>query len=375
MQAIIDSRLALRVTVTAHSDYPNGAHWQHPAASGADRLHRSVREGPGHATGARSRNTTRRSATPFECFEATGSPVISDGEQTKYHNFATYPVHGLANFAPDGFKIPFAAGHFRQLPRLTGGPPPLRASAPTPFWTWLSTCPCPVKQAVISPSALSLLYPADDIPGYSREEFIEDLLREHETDVRSCLRKGRDSSNRFHGGAPGRETGPVRKPLSSFIEMNNITWTISQPTIASASACTPARRRPRFDTQRGRGLRRAAAEPVRVERREFLYRAGGRDGPCPRAEDHSPVPEAGSDSVFVGVIAPLDPRIESPEEVATASRSGAVIPIHQLGTTDDCGFAPFCDDRSTSRATAFAKIRARVAGTALAGEALEREGR
>ena len=43
-------------------------------------------------------------------FEATGSPVISDGEQRKYHNFWTYGVHGLDNVAPDGFKIPFSAG-------------------------------------------------------------------------------------------------------------------------------------------------------------------------------------------------------------------------------------------------------------------------
>src|SRR5204862_1975206 len=48
----------------------------------------------------------------------------------------------------------------------------------------------PVKQAVISPSALSLMYPAEGIPGYSREEFIQDLLREHETEVRRCLQKG-----------------------------------------------------------------------------------------------------------------------------------------------------------------------------------------
>jgi 5-methyltetrahydropteroyltriglutamate--homocysteine methyltransferase len=46
------------------------------------------------------------------------------------------------------------------------------------------------------------------------------------------------------------------------------------------------------------------------------------------------------------------------------------IPIDRLGTTDDCGFAPFCDDRSTTRDTAFAKIRARVEGTALASRSL-----
>src|SRR5688500_2800635 len=55
-------------------------------------------------------------------FEATGSPVITDGEQRKYHNFWTYCVHGLPNMAPDGFKIPFSAGHVRRMPRLTCGP-------------------------------------------------------------------------------------------------------------------------------------------------------------------------------------------------------------------------------------------------------------
>ena len=54
-------------------------------------------------------------------FEATGSPVISDGEQRKYHNFWTYSVHGLHNTSPDGFKIPFSAGHVRRMPRLTAG--------------------------------------------------------------------------------------------------------------------------------------------------------------------------------------------------------------------------------------------------------------
>jgi 5-methyltetrahydropteroyltriglutamate--homocysteine methyltransferase len=50
--------------------------------------------------------------------------------------------------------------------------------------------------------------------------------------------------------------------------------------------------------------------------------------------------------------------------------AAACIPLAQLGTTDDCGFSPFSDDTSTTRDTAFAKIRARVAGTALAAERL-----
>ena len=55
----------------------------------------------------------------------------------------------------------------------------------------------------------------------------------------------------------------------------------------------------------------------------------------------------------------------------TASwRRHEYIPLAQLGTTDDCGFSPFSDDTSTTRDTAFAKIRARVVGTALAAKAL-----
>jgi 5-methyltetrahydropteroyltriglutamate--homocysteine methyltransferase len=75
--------------------------------------------------------------------------------------------------------------------------------------------------------------------------------------------------------------------------------------------------------------------------------------------------------VFVGVVAPIDPAIETPELVRDRVLEAArYVPIDQLGTTDDCGFSPFSDDTSTSRETAFAKIRARVEGTALAAEAL-----
>src|SRR5438552_11016030 len=54
-------------------------------------------------------------------FEATGSPVITDGEQSK-PSFVSYPIHGLESLAPDGVTIAFADGHVRQLPRLTAGP-------------------------------------------------------------------------------------------------------------------------------------------------------------------------------------------------------------------------------------------------------------
>ncbi|MGH8473035.1 MAG: 5-methyltetrahydropteroyltriglutamate--homocysteine methyltransferase, partial [Gammaproteobacteria bacterium] len=159
----------------------------------------------------------------IERFEATGSPVITDGEQRKYHNFWTYCVHGLPNTAPDGFKIPFTAGHTRRMLRLTGGPFGYKRHADSYLDLALRYAHLPVKQAVISPSALSLMYPAHEIPGYSREEFIQDLLHEHETEIRSCLRKGAHKVQiDFTEGRLAVKIDPSGNLLHSFIDLNNI---------------------------------------------------------------------------------------------------------------------------------------------------------
>lgn len=76
-------------------------------------------------------------------------------------------------------------------------------------------------------------------------------------------------------------------------------------------------------------------------------------------------------TVFVGVIDPIDPTIETATQVRErVLEAASLLPIAQLGTTDDCGFAPFADDTSTARDVAFSKIRARVEGTALAANEL-----
>src|SRR5215472_9208724 len=125
-------------------------------------------------------------------FEATGSPVITDGEQTK-PSFATYPLDGLANLAPDGVVIPFADGHTRRLPRLTAGPFHYATYAAQYCAAARRFTDATIKQAVISSSALSLLYPPSEIPGYSREDFLSDLVDEAVADIRRCLVHGADS--------------------------------------------------------------------------------------------------------------------------------------------------------------------------------------
>jgi 5-methyltetrahydropteroyltriglutamate--homocysteine methyltransferase len=75
--------------------------------------------------------------------------------------------------------------------------------------------------------------------------------------------------------------------------------------------------------------------------------------------------------VFVGVIDPINPVVETAALVRDrVLEAASILSKHQLGTTDDCGFAPFADDMSTARDTAFRKIRARVEGTALAAAEL-----
>ena len=65
-----------------------------------------------------------------------------------------------------------------------------------------------------------------------------------------------------------------------------------------------------------------------------------------------------SQRIFIGVIATIDPHIETAEEVRDRVPEAAkYIPIEQLGMTDDCGYSPFCDGVSTTRDKAFAKIK------------------
>ncbi|MGA3301427.1 MAG: 5-methyltetrahydropteroyltriglutamate--homocysteine methyltransferase, partial [Candidatus Acidiferrales bacterium] len=153
--------------------------------------------------------------------EATGSPIITDGEQTK-SSFATYPLHGLTNLDGDGVVIPFADGHTRQLPKLTAGPFRYGLHALAFLRAAQKYAHRPVKQAVISASALSLLYPPAGIADYSREIFIEDLIEEARRDIRECLEAGAACVQiDFTEGRLALKLDPSGGLLNSFIELNN----------------------------------------------------------------------------------------------------------------------------------------------------------
>ena len=306
----------------------------------------------------------------IERFEATGSPVITDGEQRKYHNFWTYCVHGLPNTSPDGFKIPFANGHVRHMPRLTGAPFHYKVYADRYLDVAKRYAHVPVKQAVISVSALSLMYPAEEISNYTREQFIHDLLQEQETEIRRCLQKGAYKVQvDFTEGRLAIKLDPYGHLLNSFIDLNNLAlsrFSAEELKRIGVHTCPGGDR----DSTHSADVDYAKFLPsmLELDAKNFYIALAGEP-------DRVRVLKIIRDNlkpdqkIFVGVVAPIDPRIETPEEIRDRILEAAkYIPIEQLGTTDDCGFSPFSDDTSTSRDTAFAKIRARVLGTALAAE-------
>jgi len=308
----------------------------------------------------------------IERFEATGSPVVTDGEQRKYHNFWTYSVHGLANTAPDGFKIPFAAGHVRRMPRLTAGPFKYQRYADAYLEVARKYARKPVKQAVISPSALSLMYPADGIPGYSREQFIDDLLSEHVTEITRCFNKGAYKVQiDFTEGRLAIKLDPTGDLLHRFIDLNNLGLSRFTPEVRQrigVHTCPGGDR----DSTHSADVDYAELLPSLFQLKVgsfYVALAGEKDRVEVLKIIHNYLKP--DQRVFVGVVAPIDPHVETAEEVRDrVLEAAAYIPVAQLGTTDDCGFSPFSDDLSTTRETAFAKIRARVEGTALAAREL-----
>lgn len=303
-------------------------------------------------------------------FEATGSPVVTDGEQRKFHNFWTYAVHGLPNATSGGFKIPFSAGHTRRMLRLTTGPFRYARYADAYLDTAQRYAHVPVKQAVISPSALSLMYPPEGLPNYPRERFIEDLLQEHAKEVRACLRKGAHKVQiDFTEARLAVKIDRSGELLHSFIDLNNLALARFSPEERQrigVHTCPGAD----CDSTHSGDVDYADLLPSLFQLTVgsfYIALAGERD----RARVLKIIREhiKPGHRVFVGVVSPIDPRIDTPEEVRDRILEAAEhIPVGQLGTTDDCGFAPFCDDTSTTRDTAFAKIAARVAGNALASE-------
>jgi 5-methyltetrahydropteroyltriglutamate--homocysteine methyltransferase len=307
----------------------------------------------------------------LERFRQTGSPVITDGEQTK-PSFATYPLAGISNLAPDGVEIPFADGHVRQLPRLTAGPFRYGVHAASYLNTALKLTKLRLKQAVISASALSLLYPQEEIAGYPREAFLVDLMDEAEADIRGALDAGAVNVQiDFTEARLSLKLDPSGDLLRRFIALNNAVldrFTPNERLRIGVHVCPGGDR----DSTHSADVDYAALLPDLFQMnvgRFYLQMASEAD----RKRTLRIVKQAMGPKhiVFIGVIDPINPTVETPQQVRERVMEAArILPVGQLGSADDCGFSPFADDTSTAREIAFSKIRARVEGTQLAAAEL-----
>lgn len=306
-------------------------------------------------------------------FEQTGSPVITDGEQTK-PSFATYPIAGLTTLAPGGVIIPFADGHTRQLPVITKGPFHYSTYADSFLIKAKQFSGIPIKQAVISVSAISLLYPQQGIDGYTQEQFINDLLNEAEADIRRSLNAGAYNVQiDFTEARLALKLDPSGGVLKAFIDLNNKVldrFSDEDRRRIGVHSCPGGD----HDSTHSADISYTDLLPSLFQLRAgnfYLEYAGEKDKRSVLASIKENIRP--SQVVFLGVTDVLDPRVETPEEIRDAILEAAsILPVEQLGTTDDCGFSPFADDVSTSRDIAFAKIKARIEGTALAEKQLNK---
>ena len=336
-------------------------------------------------------------ADSIKRMEDTGSPIVSDGEQ-RWSSFATYPLTdtlagtGLAaNLAGGGqyFAI-FADGHHRQLPRLTGGPFRYKTYAADSLKKSLKLARRPMKQAVIAPSMLDLLYPLnEEIPGYSRAQFEADLCNECEKDIRQAFAAGaaRISIDFTEGRLACR--GDARNPwtgagmLPHFIELNNRVIDRFGPedrrrigihtcpggdrdSVHSADVPYNSLLPSLFKMNAGYFLIQLKSE----RNQEDVYK----DIAASLRSDANGIKQM----AYIGVINPGNPRVETAQEVCDQLLAAAkYIPKDQLGATDDCGFSPFSIDEKPNhgspdfaRDIAFQKIANRIAGTRMAAEKL-----
>jgi methionine synthase II (cobalamin-independent) len=329
--------------------------------------------------------------------EETGEQLVTDGEQRE-SSFATYPITdtlagtGLAdNLAGDGqFFAIFDDGHHRQLPRLTGGPFRYKTFASEFVEKNKQVASKGVKQAVIAPSMLMLLYPLEEeIEGYSREQFLDDLCDEVEKDIRQCFDAGAErvsidfTEGRLANKNDSRNPWTNKDMLQEFIDLNNRVLDRFSPeerknigihtcpggdcdSVHSKDVPYEKLLSKMFQLNAGYFLIQCASE----DDKENVYKLVGEYS----RDDANGVPQV----CFMGVINPLDPEVETPEQVRDDLVTAAkYIPVERLGATDDCGFSPFSRDVKPkhgspdfARDVAMQKISNRIKGAKMASDEL-----
>jgi methionine synthase II (cobalamin-independent) len=291
--------------------------------------------------------------------------------------------------AADGqyFAI-FNDGHHRQLPRLTRGPFKYKTYAYDNFGLSKPYASKPMKVAVIAPSMMYLTYPLNDtIEGYPKSEFVKDLVKECVKDIRGCFEAGaKRVSIDFTEGRLAPRNDPRNpwtgaKLLDTFIDLNNkvLSHFSAEERINIGIHTCPGGD---CDSVHSSDVPYHSLLPslFKINAGYFLIQLASESDPIPVLKEIGESLRSDAEGVkqvaFIGVTNPLDPRVETPEEVRDVLVEAAKwIPKDQLGATDDCGFSPFSIDVKPkhkspdfARDVAFQKITNRVKGVKLAEE-------
>nr|WP_245190394.1 hypothetical protein [Leucobacter exalbidus] len=326
----------------------------------------------------------------------TGSPIVTDGEQRR-QSFASYPLGANPDRGEPGkdpvFAV-FADGHHRVIPALTRAPFAFRAWAAADVAAARALTDLPLKQAVVSPSMLSLMMPADGLlaaPGapevpidYSRAEFLDDVVAGCAEDIRRSFAAGasRVTIDFTEGRLALRRdlrapwAGPAA--LSGFIELINRVLDRVPPELRDAVGVHTC---PGNDHDSAHSADVDYAELIpelfQIEAGYFLVQAAGEADPDRVARlvgrQLRDLASAGKRAprVLFGVTNPTNPKLETEQEIAEQLvRAARFVPPELIGSTDDCGFSPYLIDEKPrhgspdfARDVAFAKIAARVRGT------------
>lgn len=319
---------------------------------------------------------------------ATGSPIISDGEQRR-HSFASYPL-GTDEVEEGPVFAVFADGHHRVIPSLASAPFAFRAWAADDVSAARELTDLPLKQAVISPSMLSLMVPDAGLGDYSRDDFLNDVVDGCADDIARCFAAGasRVTIDFTEGRLALRRdlrapwAGP--EALGGFIELINRVLDRLEPRQRAAVGVHTC---PGNDNDSAHSADIDYAELIpelfQIEAGYFLVQAAGEKDPDRVArlvggQLRGRASRGRAPRVLIGVTNPTHPRLETAEQVRDQLvRAARFVPPELLGSTDDCGFSPYLIDEKPrhgspdfARDVAFAKIAARVRGTELASEAL-----
>ena len=308
-----------------------------------------------------------------------GNPIITTGEVEK-PNFLTYFLEkGFIKLGKPnepgrkGFTIEFEGHHAREMPVLQKEQTPFKFAHYGD--EWLSTLKKysnkAFKATVIAPSAVSLIY-RNEIPGYSKDQFIKDLVKECAKDVKKCIASGATEVGMDMTEATyAMKVDKTGKVLNDMVELVNLVCNLLTPDELDKVTLHTCFGADNFTNHNYSNFQDVYPALLKSQIKNF----------------HLPFASLGEGNfeevlkciknnlngkfVYLGFVSHLAKDIETPKRVAERIELATSILGFIPGASECCGYSPFCNDLTTTREWAFEKLRARVEGVKLAASKIK----